>query len=90
MPRTIINDQRELVRLAIAGIDAQLRELAEKRSALLRLIGPGRRASTPKAAPAVGGSGRKKRVFSAATKKRLSIAAKLRWARARAEKKAKT
>ena len=89
MPRTISNDHGELVRLAIAGIDAQLRELEEKRSALLRLVGPGRRAGTPKVA-AIGESGRKKRVFSAATRRRLSVAAKRRWARARAEKKKKS
>lgn len=89
MPRTTSTDHGELVRLAIAGIDAQLRELEEKRSALLRLVAVGRRAGTPKAA-AIGESRQKKRVFSAATKRRLSIAAKRRWARARAEKKAKS
>lgn len=82
MPRPKGNsDQAELIELAIAGIDAQIRELQLKKVALLaRTRGTTLRAVAG-AAP--------KRVFSEATKRRLSLAAKRRWARERAAKKAK-
>jgi hypothetical protein len=88
MPRTRGgHDQTELVRLAISGIDAQIRELEEKRRVLSRLIsaGPGRpRAATVRK---VAKAKAVKRAFSDSTRKRLSLAAKRRWARARAEKR---
>lgn len=86
MPRPRGNhDQAELIELAIAGIDAQIRELQLKKLAL-----QGR--SIAKAAVAVrvvAAGAAPKRVFSAATKRRLSLAAKRRWARERAAKKGK-
>ena len=84
MPRPKGNfDQAELVELAIAGIDAQIRELQLKKLALQgrARVGAAVRVAVAGAAP--------KRVFSEATKRRLSIAAKRRWARERAAKKAK-
>jgi hypothetical protein len=91
MPKTRLgHDQTELVRLAISGIDAQMRELEEKRRTLTRLlsVGPGRpRVAALKARVVQKASASKKRAFSAATRKRLSLAAKRRWARARSEKR---
>ena len=91
MPRTRGgHDQTELIRLAISGIDAQMRELEEKRRVLTRLLsaGPGRpRVSEVKARVVQKAGTSRKRAFSAATRKRLSVAAKRRWARARAEKR---
>lgn len=121
---TNINEtsKNELVELALAGLDAQIRELNEKKEELKKLLvaGPvvaskrvpkadttvkagrgakagkkGGAAKTEKIAKssrsvaAEGseeGSGKKKRVFSAATRKKLREAAKARWAR---EKEAK-
>jgi hypothetical protein len=85
----------ELVRLAIAGIDAEIRELMEKRAQFAKMA-PG----AVGAAPAASGPGRKraavtssastpakkKRTVSAATRKKLKEAAKARWARVRGEK----
>ena len=97
MPRPKGGSSRsELVRLAIAGIDAQIQELMDKRKQFAKLA-PGATGSAPtvgaaatvsrvavtgtKAAPA-----KKKRVVSAATRKKLKEAAKARWARVRAER----
>jgi len=96
MPRPKGGSSRsELVRLAIAGIDAQIQELMDKRKQFAKLA-PGAAGSTPtvaaasvsrvavtgnKAAPA-----KKKRVVSAATRRKLKEAAKARWARVRAER----
>ncbi|MCI0339057.1 MAG: hypothetical protein L0226_15895 [Acidobacteria bacterium] len=97
MPRPKGSSSRaELVRLAIAGLDAQIQELTEKRKQLVKLapgvlgVGPAsggpvaRRSvvvAASKAAPA-----KKKRVVSAATRRKLKEAAKARWARIRATK----
>lgn len=85
---------RELVELALAGLDAQIRELNEKKNELMQLLGGG--AAAPKRAtkaakapkkgkekekPAETETGKKKRVFSAATRKKLRESAKARWAR---------
>jgi len=82
---------RELVELALAGLDAQIRELNEKKTELLQLLEGGAAAKrAPKAAGAPrkarekekeAETGKKKRVFSAATRKKLREAAKARWAR---------
>lgn len=85
------HDQAELITLAIAGIDAQIRQLQDKRIQLSQLLGDAASASAPASAPtgkAAAAVPRKKRVFSAATRKKLQIAAKRRWERVRAEKKA--
>ncbi len=84
----------ELVQLAIVGIDtqiqrleAQIAELNEKRRQLAK---DGSVAATAKVAGIAAADGRrKKRVVSAATKKKLKEAAKARWAKARAEKEGK-
>ena len=93
MPRTRgSHNQAELIRLAITGIDAQIRELQETRARLTQSSTggskPARRGAS-KAASAGAATAPKKRVFSAATRKRLSLAAKRRWARIRNEKKGK-
>ena len=86
MPRTRGNqDQAELIELAIAGIDAQIRELQLKKVALLARS----RSGAGLALRVVAAGTPAKRVFSAATRKRLSLAAKRRWARERAAKKGK-
>ncbi len=87
--------RQELVELALAGIDAQIRELNEKKNELMQLLG--QTASAPKRVAKAAGaaksprkekppetetaSAKKKRVFSAATRKKLREAAKARWAR---------
>jgi hypothetical protein len=89
--------RQELVELALAGIDAQIRELNEKKNELMQLLGqtptaPKRAAKAGKAAKSPKkekekepemetASAKKKRVFSAATRKKLREAAKARWAR---------
>lgn len=105
--------RQELVELALAGIDAQIKELADKKSELMGLLGqsagaaPKRASRAGKAVKASKGvkaakgakasksakdggkkaaPEKKKRVFSAATRKKLREAAKARWAR---EKEAK-
>lgn len=93
-------DQAELITLALIGLDVQIRELQEKRAQLAALVGS---SSSPKAAPVAAPKAAaapaaaaapsaapagKKRVFSAATRKKLKIAAKRRWERKRAEEKA--
>jgi hypothetical protein len=86
MPRPRRNtDQAELIELAIAGIDAQIRELQLKKVALQTRVRVGARI----AVRALAAGAEPKRVFSAATKRRLSLAAKRRWARERAAKKGK-
>ncbi|NBO64027.1 MAG: hypothetical protein EBU88_04120 [Acidobacteria bacterium] len=89
-------NRNELVELALAGIEAQIKDLSEKREELRRMLESGgtaapRRAAkagkagrTSKAAKAAENgepTGRKKRVFSPATRKKLREAAKARWAR---------
>ena len=90
MPRSSHN-QAELIRLAITGIDAQIRELQETRARLTQSstggAKPARRGASKSAS--AGATTAPKRVFSAATRKRLSLAAKRRWARIRNEKKGK-
>jgi hypothetical protein len=95
MPRPKGSGSRaELVRLAIAGIDAQIQELMQKRTQLTKMA-PG----AAGASSTGGSSGRKraavtasaaapakKRKVSAATRKKLKEAAKARWARIRGEK----
>ena len=98
----------ELVELALAGIDAQIKELTDKKAELMALVGqtapaaPKRAAKAKaKAAKVVKGAkvakvarvakseadaDKKKRVFSAATRKKLREAAKARWARAKETK----
>lgn len=90
----------DLIRQVIAELDAQIKELSEKRTQLARMVSDApaapvagrRRRGRPRgtvAKPAKAGkAGKKKRVFSAETKAKLKAAAKARWARFRAEKKA--
>jgi len=90
MPRPKGSGNRsEIIQLAIIGIDtqiqqlhAQIAELTEKRK---QLAGGG----TVAVKGASAAEGAKKRVVSAATKRKLKEAAKARWARARAEKEGK-
>ena len=95
MPRPKTSSSRsELIKLAIAGIDAQIQELTEKRAELIReaptggavsvSAGPGRKRATVTSSASV--SAKKKRVVSAATRRKLKEAAKARWARIRSER----
>lgn len=75
----------ELKRLALQGLDLEIARLNTLRQELLR-PGPGRKpGSTSQKPPTVKPAG-KKRVLSAATRKRMSDLMKARWA---AKKKAK-
>ena len=89
--------KQELVEFALAGIDAQIKELTDKKAELMGLLGQAapaapkrgagkavRAARGPKVAKAAkkeAAPEKKKRVFSAATRKKLREAAKARWAR---------
>lgn len=83
-------DQAELIQLAIAGIDAQIRELQEKRAQLSGMVSGRAASAAAVAAPAAPAPAGRKRVFSDATREKLSRAAKRRWKRERAEKKQAT
>jgi hypothetical protein len=95
----------ELVELALAGIDAQIKELTDKKAELMALVGQAAPAAPKRAAKAKAKAAKvskvakvakvakseadadkKKRVFSAATRKKLREAAKARWARAKEAK----
>ncbi len=92
----------DLIRQAIAEMDAQISELTTQRTQLERMVsgnavaaGAGvRRRGRPPAAvaapatPATPATPGKKRKVSNKTKAKLKAAAKARWARYRAEKKA--
>lgn len=96
------NDPSALIKLAIDGIDAQIKDLLEKREQLAKLVAAGdapaaangRRRGRPPgsknkgAAVSAAGQKAKKRVVSAATRKKLKEAAKARWERARSQKNA--
>jgi hypothetical protein len=79
----------ELIKMAIAGLDDQIKELTDKREQLAKMI-PGvaavgvRRRGRPAGVTAASGN-KPKRVVSEATKKKLRAAAKARWARERGE-----
>jgi hypothetical protein len=88
-------DPADLIRMAIERIDDQIGELTAQRSQLVTMVSGGvngavvRRRGRPPAAKAIAAPAtRKKRKVSAATKAKLKAAAKARWARYRAEKKA--
>lgn len=90
-------DPSELIRMAISRIDDQIGELSAQRAQLERMVSGSvegapvrRRGRPPLATKAVGvtPTGRKKRKVSPATKAKLKAAAKARWARYRADKKA--
>ena len=91
----------DLIKQVIAELDAQISELSSQRAQLASMVsgasaapaagGTGRRRGRPRGSvnKAAGGkSGKKKRVFSDETKAKLKAAAKARWARVRAAKKA--
>jgi hypothetical protein len=87
-------DPSELIRMAISRIDDQIGELTAQRTQLEKMVSGGvdvpvarRRGRPPLAVKAVT-TGRKKRKVSPATKAKLKAAAKARWARYRADKKA--
>lgn len=97
MPRPKVGSSRsDLIRLAIAGIDAQIENLTEKKRELAREI-PGVAYAAPSAptrparkraamTSATASPAKKKRKVSPATRKKLKDAAKARWARIRAER----
>jgi len=84
-------NKNELVELALAGIEAQIKDLTEKKEELKKLLGQRaavakKRAVKPKKAAARAAtkdtaSAKRKRVFTPATRKKLREAAKARWAR---------
>lgn len=82
------NNPAELIKLAIAGLDAQIKEWTGKREQLAKIVSV---AAAPSAArrgrPAgtAAKAAKPKRVVSESTKKKLRAAAKARWAKIRAE-----
>ncbi|MBO0857823.1 MAG: hypothetical protein J2P21_05090 [Chloracidobacterium sp.] len=81
----------EHIKLAIASIDHQIKELEAQREQLAKIV-PGvsaaasaRRRGRPASALAAVRSSKPKRVVSDATKRKLKAAAKARWARYRGE-----
>jgi len=80
----------ELIKMAISGIDHQIKELTAQREQLAKMV-PGvaaasiRRRGRPLGALATVNN-KPKRVVSEATKRKLKAAAKARWAKHRAEK----
>jgi len=91
MPRKSGNgNPAELIKLAIAGLDTQIKDLTAQREQLAKMV-PGvaaasvRRRGRPLGALATV-SHKPKRVVSDATKRKLKAAAKARWARHRGEK----
>lgn len=91
MPRKSGNgNPAEHIKLAIASIDRQIKDLSAQREQLAKII-PGiaaasvRRRGRPASALAAVRSSKPKRVVSEATKKKLKAAAKRRWARERGE-----
>lgn len=98
MPRPkSVGSKSELVRLAIAGIDAEIEKLMVQRAEIARMApgavdapplkrGPGRpkkSASVVSAVSAPAKRKRKRRKVSEETKRKLKIAAQARWARVR-------
>lgn len=76
MPSKSREDVTALLRLALAGFDAEIADMQEKRAQLSAMIGG------QSAAPAMKGAApRKKRKLSVARRAKLSAAAKARWAR---------
>jgi hypothetical protein len=92
MPRKSANSNpAEHIKMAIASIDNQIKELTAQREQLAKVI-PGvaaasaRRRGRPSSALAsVSAKAKPKRVVSEATKRKLKAAAKQRWARYRGE-----
>jgi hypothetical protein len=82
----------EHIKLAIASIDNQIKDLTAQREQLAKII-PGiaaasaRRRGRPASALVAVRSNKPKRVVSEATKRKLKAAAKARWARYREEAK---
>jgi chorismate mutase len=79
------------IKMAIDGIDAEIRDLTQKREQLAKMVGAAAAATAApsRGKPAAAAGRKRKRTVSEATKRKLRAAAKARWARIRAEKKAK-
>lgn len=75
-------NQSELMRLALAGLDAQIAELQEKRAQLAALTTGQPAASTVEAAPPPEKTGK----MSAEARAKISAAAKKRWAKVKKAK----
>ncbi len=90
MPKKSGSNAAEHIKLAIADIDHQIKELETKREQLAKIV-PGiaaasaRRRGRPVSALAAVRTTKPKRVVSEATKRKLKAAAKARWARYRGE-----
>lgn len=92
------SDPAELIKQAMAGLDAQIREWTTKRDQLARLLPAGggsatfavrRRGRPPgsknKAAASARENAKPKRKVSAATRRKLKEAARARWAKIKGE-----
>ena len=82
----------DLIKMAIVGLDVQIKEWTDKREQLAKLIDGAaavgvRRRGRPAGAALAAVSHKPKRVVSEATKRKLRAAAKARWARERGESK---
>jgi hypothetical protein len=79
----------ELIKMAIASIDAEIKELTGKRAQLSKMVtgaaaAPAARRGRPMKAAAKA-KAKPKRVVSEATRRKLRAAAKARWAKLREE-----
>ena len=83
MPRGRKSNESELIQFAIAGINARIEELEQKREQLAAQAGG--RESAAEAGAGEAGPGQKRRKVSAATRAKLKAAAKKRWAREKRE-----
>ncbi len=83
------NNPADLIKMAIAGIDDQIKELTQQREQLAKMIPGAAATSAPRRGrpPSVVAANEKpKRHFSEATRKKLRAAAKARWAKIREER----
>lgn len=98
MPRRAASagDPADLIKQAIAGLDAQIRDWTSKRDQLAKLLPEGgaatsatkRRGRPPGSrnkATETSANGKPKRKVSAATRKKLKAAAQARWAKIKEE-----
>jgi len=84
------NNPADLIKLAIAGLDAQIKEWTGKREQLAKIVSvaapsAARRGRPTGVAAKTAKAAKPKRVVSEATKRKLRAAAKSRWAKIREE-----
>jgi hypothetical protein len=81
--------RQQLLQYARAGAQARIAELRRELAALEAAFGDGRLAGRQAPTATIAGEKKSRRNMSAAARRRIGQAAKRRWAKWRAEKKAK-